>query len=264
MNRDLPALRLQRSPLVFVVMQVKISPIFSLLDYLPKLQEVFRKSGYPRFQRGMMQQINFGPDFVPKVESNWRLEFYNTHKTTAVLFAPESVTLQTNSYTTFEDFEQSFRAALDVLNKTVEISVVEGVGLRYVDWLRPEPGETAESLLKPGLRGLDPHEIGLSDSIHLSHLVGKTNLGQMLVRFYQQKGQYLPIDIGPIGLSYQRPIGPTEVASLLDFDHQAGQSFEFSVEEVSDVAWRLHDPLDRAFRASVTSEAMQLWGAQNV
>ena len=245
-------------------MQLRISPIFSLLNYLPQLQEVLRKSGYPRFQRGVLQQISFGPDFKPNVESNWRLEFYDKQKTSAILLSPDAVTLQTNRYTVFEQFEQSFRSALEILNDSVQISVVEGLGLRYVDWIRPTPSQTVESLLKPGLRGLSNGELGVQSSLHQSHLIGQTEIGRLMVRFYQQQGQYLPIDVGAISLAYNEQIVPTEIASLLDLDHQASQSFDFEVEAVSELAWKLHDTLDKAFRASVTSEAMQVWGAEHV
>ena len=263
MKRETPILRLENSPLVFVVIQVKISPIFSLQNYLPQLQEELRKNGYPRFQRGITQQINFGPDFKPNVESNWRLEFYDREKTNSILLAPDSITLQTNSYTVFEEFERALSHALEILNNSVQISVVEGIGLRYVDWIRPSVGQKAESLLKEGLRGLNYESIGIQDPIHLSHFVGRTNLGQLMVRFYQQRGHYLPLDIGAIGLSYSQTIPPTELASLLEFDHQANQSFDFDIKDISDVAWKLHAPLDKAFRASVTNEAMKLWGAKD-
>jgi uncharacterized protein (TIGR04255 family) len=118
--------------------------------------------------------------------------------------------------------------------------------------------------MKQGLRGLNNEDIGVKDSLRKSEIVGLTDVGRMIIRFYQQRGNYLPADTNPINLVYDLQIRADETASLLDLDHQSSQNFDFSLDDICELAWKLHDPLAQAFRASVTDEALEIWGVENV
>lgn len=263
-KRSRPALRLRRSPLVYTVLQVRIAPILSLKKYIPELQEALRKKGFPRYREGFLQTISFDAEsLAPKIERSVRFEFYDKPARTGILITSDAVTVQTNSYSTFEQFTEVAILALSTLKQAAEVAVVERVGLRYVDWIRPDAEHSLKSLIRTELHGLDESELGAKEVLRLIQIWSKTNLGKMIVRFYQQKGQFLPADSLPINLSYDIQIDSNEIVSLLDLDHFAEQSFDFDEQAICDLAWKLHDPLDTAFRSAVTKEALQFWEAAN-
>ena len=51
MSRKLPALKLKKSPLVFVLAQVRFSQVPSIEEKIVKLQESFLQKGYLRFEK---------------------------------------------------------------------------------------------------------------------------------------------------------------------------------------------------------------------
>jgi uncharacterized protein (TIGR04255 family) len=265
-RRSRPVLRLSRSPLVYTVLQVGIAPVFSLRSYLPELQEKLRKNGFPRYREGILQKLTIGQDgLAPKIESSARFEFYDKNAQTGIMVAPDAVTVHTNAYRVFEEFDETVRLAVSTLREVAGVEVVEKVGLRYVDWVRPDSTRSVDSLIQPGLRGINECELGGRDAIKLFQMFCLTAVGRMLVRFYQQRGQVLPLDLGPgpVNLSIDFRVEPNEIVSLLDLDHTSEQSFDFEMDAISELAWRLHDSLDLAFRTAVTDEALEFWGAEN-
>lgn len=264
MKRSQPALRLSRTPLVYTVLQVRIAPVFSLKKYLPDLQETFRKSGFPRYREGFLQTLSFEPEgLTPKIERTARFEFYDKGANTGILIATDAITVHTNKYTEFESFIQTVCASLRKIKEVTGVEIVERVGLRYVDWLRPDDSRSVTSLVRSGLRGLDESALGAKDALSQWQIICSSPVGRMVVRLYQQKGHYLPPDLVPINLSYTAQIDPSETVTILDLDHFAEQSFDFDEGAISELAWKLHDNLDRAFRAAVTEEALEYWGAEH-
>lgn len=255
-----PAIHLEHTPLVYVVLQVAIAPVLSLKKYIPELQERFRRNGFPRYREGFISTFNIIDDLVPSISQSARFEFYDREFKTGVLVHPNSLTVQTNKYDTFEHFQEIVAMAVGVFKELVEVSLAERVGLRYVNWIRAEVGQSPNVLLNPGLHGLTPSEVG-STAVLRNFLINfSTSLGTLLVRLYDQPGKLLPMDSQPTGLVYENQPNPDEVVTLLDLDHFAQQSFDFGENEVNELAWKLHDPLDLAFREAVTPEARRIWG----
>jgi uncharacterized protein (TIGR04255 family) len=258
--RTRPAIHLEHTPLVFVVLQVVIAPVLSLKKYIPDLQERFRRNGFPRYREGFISTLSFTDDLSPSVSQSPRFEFYDRDFRTGVLVHPNSLTVQTNKYDSFERFQEIVAMAVGVFRESVEVSLAERVGLRYVDWIRAESGQSPDTLLNPGLHGLTLSEVGSARVLRNFLMNFTTNLGTLLIKLYDQPGKLVPMDSQPTALVYENQPKPEEVVTLLDLDHFAQQSFDFGQDEVNDLAWKLHDPLDLAFREAVTPEARKIWG----
>ena len=52
---------LANQPLVLVLGQVRFSPVRQIADYIPAIQEEFRRHGFPLERAGKVQQLIFGP-----------------------------------------------------------------------------------------------------------------------------------------------------------------------------------------------------------
>ena len=60
MPRKEPALKLERSPLVFVLSQVRFPAVLKIEDHVPDIQEALRKLGFPRYSKEDIQRFSFG------------------------------------------------------------------------------------------------------------------------------------------------------------------------------------------------------------
>jgi uncharacterized protein (TIGR04255 family) len=263
MKRSLPPLKLQNSPLVYVLAQVRVSAVMSIEKYVPDIQERLRHQGFPRFQRGKIQEIRLDPAQAPKINTFDRYEFQNKDGTSGIVLAPDFISLHTSQYDTGENFEQVLKTALDVAHEIVKFNLVERVGLRYIDLIRLGKNETWSEYIQPTLLGLDPEKLGVSKSLSRFEFVGITEVGTLVVRYSQSdQGIILPLDLIPSTLKHDVQLNASELVAFLDIDHFSEQSRDFDVSAVMEIVSDLHDTTTRAFRNAVTETALIRWGRE--
>jgi len=61
MTIESPVDKLARSPLVYVVAQVRIGAVLKMGDYVPEIQEHMRQAGYALYRPGEVRDLQFGP-----------------------------------------------------------------------------------------------------------------------------------------------------------------------------------------------------------
>lgn len=261
-KRSLPALHLSKSPLIYVVTQVRFSAVMSVEKFVPDIQEKLRHRGFPRFQRSQVQELAFVlGGATPKVTFTERFEFQNKEASLGIVLTFNTLAVHTNDYKTYEDFEKSIATAIDVIHGAMNLSIVERIGLRYVDLIRLKENETWEDYLQPGLLGLDPAKVGVESWTSRLESIGATDIGKLLIRCGQTE-QALPPDLQLPTLKYSTSLNSGEVATLLDCDHFSEETTDFEPEAVLAKISDLHDHIDRAFRNSVTPHALKSWGSE--
>lgn len=259
MKRSLPPLRLTRSPLVLVVTQVRFSAVVAIEKFIPEIQEQLRHKGFPRYGRGQIQELLLQPNAPPKFNMTDRFEFQNKEENIGIVLTPNSLAVHTNNYKNFEEFGEIVRTAIIVVNRVLQISLLERIGLRYVDLVQLKNGESLSEYLQPGLLGLDVTNLGVTNWMGRTEQSGKTQLGRLNVRCSQSE-QILPPDLFPTSLKYSTSLHAGEIVTLLDFDHYVEQSADFDTRAVGDMIGELHDAVDLAFRSAVTKTALSRWG----
>ena len=258
LKRSRPPLHLSRTPLIYVVTQVRFSPVMSIEKYIPDIQEKLRHK-YPWFNQSKVQEFVFQAQGPPNVTFSDRYEFLQGDKRTGVVLMSNSAALHTNKYSNYEVFQEEFAECLSVIHENVGIGFVERIGLRYVDLVKLDPNETWADYINPGLLGLDAATVGVEQWSSQFRCIGKTEAGTLSVRYSQSK-QPLPPDLMPVTLHYEKePLEPKEVGTILDFDHYSEQTRDFQVEAVVSAIGELHDNLDQAFRSAVTRAALKKW-----
>lgn len=262
MKRSLPALYLSKSPLVYVVTQVRFSAVVSVEKFVPDIQEKLRHLGFPRFLRSQMPEISFiMGESAPKVAFMPRFEFQNKEGSLGIVLTSNNFAIHTNGYKTYEDFEKYIATAIEVINGAMSLSIVERIGLRYVDLVRLKENETWKHYLKEGLLGLDPAKVGVKSWMSKFESLGDTEIGKLLIRCGQTELP-LPPDLQPPTLKYSVSLNPGEIGTLLDCDHFSETTMDFESKAVLAKIGDLHDHIDRAFRNSVTSHALKTWGGE--
>lgn len=262
-ERSRPALLLSSSPLVLVLAQVRFSAVLAMEEYVPEIQQRLRGRGFPRYEQEVIQAIDLiGPRPAQRSLLQWR--FRSRDATSEVMLTPEFVLVQTNHYGQFEDFIGMVRAVTQAVQETTAVELVERLGLRYVDAIIPEAGESLSKYLKQGLLGLTDKELGVVERLHRFEILGQTTTGsRVLVRVLQTNdGTFVPPDLADNTLEYTMSVPPENVVTILDIDHFVTETFDFSPATIEERLWYLHDTNDLAFRSAVTEDALETWGAK--
>lgn len=255
-----PAVHYPRSPLVFVLAQVRISPVLAMESKIPAMQESLRKSGFPRLNVRDIEAIQHFPDGKYQIERNRQWEFINAGRTASVLVDQNFLIYQVTQYQLFEDFVETMRNALQVLEEFAEPGIMSRIGLRYVDLVTPAEGKSLEHYFAAGLRGFRlpgdvPRERFRAESI------SATDKNMMFIHRYLEatRGVGLPEDLQPLTLNPSRSLAMKSLFGLLDMDHVMDVDEPFSTEAAVRHLWALHHHQKIAFEASVTPEALAEW-----
>jgi uncharacterized protein (TIGR04255 family) len=273
MERKCRYVPLSKQPLVLVLCQVRFSPVRQMAQYIPAIQEDFRRNGYPLEKAGKVQNLLITAS-GPKVEEQERWEYRTKDETRSVLVAHDSVSLQTTSYTRFEQFADQFRFALDtVLTRTDHnakadgntLGVIHRIGLRYVDLIRPGAGQDHRFFLKPGFHGLADEVFDKGTHRLYVQSVGRTMVGKtagaMIVRVAQgDDGSPLPPDLAVGAPKHEARASAGELVTFVDMDHAVTGSFDADTSLVIEHLFLLHDALVETFHEHVVSkEAIAAW-----
>jgi uncharacterized protein (TIGR04255 family) len=236
-----------------------------MATYVPGIQERLRKAGYPRFSETLLQEFLLGPtpNSAPSMSTRNKWVFADRDTQTAVALTTDFVAFETVGYDTFDRFVEAMGAVLDIVGSEANIELSERVGLRYVDLVRPLPGDRLSDYLAPGLAGLEPLPETVSSQTRLL-MHGASQHGQFIFRLTKGTGAAsLPPDLQPSDLLVDLP-GADGEYGLLDIDHSSAGTRGYDVDSITDDLWDLHDLVDGLFRSAATPHALLQWGAQPV
>ena len=258
---------LGKQPLVLVLCQVRFSPVRKMADYIPAIQEEFRRHGFPIERAGKIQQLIITPAGAQAIEQE-RWEYLTKDERWSVTVLQDSVVLQTTAYEKFEGFAERLEQAVrTVLVKTEQnqFGLVQRVGLRYVNLVQPREGEDFRLYLRQGFHGVaDEVFRSRSHRLHIEsvgHTAVGTGEGTMIVRVAQNdRGFDLPPDLVGAAPKHESRARPGELITLVDMDHFIEGKFDPDASWVVARAYELHDHLIETFHKHVVSEkAIEVW-----
>ena len=268
MERQCRYVPLSKQPLVLVLGQVRFSPIRQMDRYVPSIQEEFRRHLFPIERAGKVTEMTFGGSArIPvQVAEQERWEYRTKDEGWSILVTQDSVLLQTTAYDRFEDFATKLELAVRTVLETTEhdeFGVIERIGLRYVDVVRPQPPEDFRMYLRPGFHGVSDEVFRDGGQLHMQ-ATGQTSVGDgrgvMIVRIIQNdQGFLVPPDLVAAG-PQPATAPPGELVTLIDMEHYMDGRFEPDVGWLMGKAYRLHDHLVETFHKNVvTEQAIEVW-----
>lgn len=266
MKRSHPPLRLRKSPLLYVVAQIRIGSILRLDSYVPTIQDQLRKVGFPQFKPIQTQEIAFDAHGFPSVVGAHRYEFQDKSGQSGIVLAANSISFHATKYSTYEEFEAQFAQMLEIIDASLSVNLTERFGLRYIDYVEPHEGEDLSLYLTEPILGLRPEIIGVTNPFSIYQLQGHTTIGQLVLRFRQvlAGSPIMPLDLQPTTLTLRIEQNAARRAAVLDFDHFRDEKRDFVIADAIATIGDLHDAIDCAFRASVTENALGIWEATRV
>jgi len=259
-ERQIPALHLPKSPLIFVLAQVRFAPVLSMEEKIPDIQDSLRKNGFPRLSIREIETTAHDASGNIKVESRKQWEFIDKEKRASVLIDTSFIVFQVTQYKVFEDFLSAFKRILELFAYHAEPSLTERVGLRYIDLITPSEDQELKNYLSPSLRGFSI-QVGDKREVFRSESVTQTGTNSRFIHRYAEanQGYGFPPDLQPIALAFDRNLNLKSPFGLIDMDHFMHIDDDFSVGKITDDLSSLHDYHTKAFAASVTETAMKEW-----
>jgi uncharacterized protein (TIGR04255 family) len=254
---------LKNPPVYFTLAQVRFNTILKLADFLPSIQEAFRKSGFPDFgaQKQFVLQVgsqNGQPVPMPGVLD--RFSFSNADKTHSFLLESGKLTFQSTDYGHFEFFSKAFIEGLGLVHECVQLDFTERVGLRYLDRVTPTNGDQLEQYLAPEVLGMRKRLGGMalhSFAETLTELSGIKLLSRVIT---QVGGLVFPPDLVPVNMAISPRLQQQEgLNAILDNDGFFEGREVFSLDQVARHLSAIHTVIGSAFRATVTEYAFQMW-----
>jgi len=242
---------LPRSPLEMVVFQVRFERQVVVGDnrIVKPFQEALGGTDGPFPDVGEVTsgEVNValtpgGPgSFSESQTKGWR---FSSGQTLAAVLMPDHMTLETNAYTTWEDFSELLGRVIDAVAEVIKPAIEQRIGLRYVDRIQElnlrSPAEWA-----PYIR---------------SELMGPV-LHDELGPAIRQAHQALLIDLGE-GASCGLRHGPVDDQSrntvdyVLDYDIFRESGRPFDAEAIKETADRFNTLVLQLFQATITDELL--------
>ena len=255
---------LKNPPVYLTLAQVRFNPILKLNDFLPSIQENFRQVGYPDFERQNIFSIQIttqeGQPPAPTPVQQERFLLGNGEKTHKFILDGQSLTLQSTNYGHFEAFSDCFLRGLNIVNDAVKLAFTERIGLRYLDRVMPQAGETIEQYLVDQVQGINSRLGGRSLYAFTEAMNTIGNI-KLLSRVAIQEGPLAfppDIQLGDMQIS-ERFMSYVGNSAILDNDGFVEGREVFSTKAVVEHLDAIHKVIGAAFEATATHHAFTSW-----
>ena len=257
-----PGLKLERSPLVLVLAQIRFPAVLKTADFVPDIQEALREEQLTRFHQEETQQIVFGPKMKTIESTRW--VFSNREQSEAAILTNDFFVYEVSRYDVFDTFLERLLTLFRHVISPASLSFAEQAGLRYIDLLRDGETLTVNEMVSETLRGLSAEQLGVKSANQQFVIQAETESGMLSLRSYENSGdQFLPPDLQTKHLSFEASTKADNTFRVLDFDHVSIGDFELEEKAIREKLWQLHATTDRAFRAAVTPEALRYWQGES-
>lgn len=251
--------KLENSPLVAVLSEVRFAPILTIGNLIPAMQEELRRKGFPGFTTSMVHQFQMALGGEPTFQQTSRWVFTSKDNAQTITITTEGMSLQTTSYDDFEAFLATLKEAADVVATIAEPSFADRIGLRYVDAV-PNVGDKLSEYFNETVLTFSAEQLGVVSLLSSQHIVAKTEVGHLQIRMNQvENGPLLPPDlITPELASVATPV--EGVHAILDIDSSDERRSDFTWDLIEERLWNVHAYAGLAFWKSITENARKVWG----
>jgi len=251
-------------PVFYTLTQTKFNPITQLEEYIPKLQDKLRRSGYPDFKPGKKIEITVNksdgtePDIRSQPVSGW--SFANAERTEGYILHSDALIYHSTKYEDFKDFLQKAQKGLELVHEAVNLAYVERIGLRYLDVIVPQEDDSLEDYINPSLLGMSANiQDGLTHSF--SETAAQINGGTLIARaVVTEGGLAMPPDLFPMQLAMPARlnsiVGRTVV---MDTDYFVKGRSDFDLGSVETQLTESHKIIGEVFKKAITKHAIKVW-----
>jgi uncharacterized protein (TIGR04255 family) len=259
--------KMSNAPVYYSLAQVRFNSVTALEQYVPKIQDTFRKAGYPDFQKLVVATLALtksSESQLPTFQQQARYHLLNESKTAGFIVEASSISFQTTDYETFEPFSAAFTKGLGILHDALELSYSERIGMRMLDAVVPKDGEKLSSYLTSSVLGLTDQlgQEGLVHSISETRTKrGKANLNsRSIIQRQDTAGVAFPEELHPVPIEVGAKFkGVTGLYGIIDTDSWVEERAKFDVGGLEKTLDSLHAEITLSFSHMVTEHAIAVW-----
>lgn len=256
---------LRKSPLTYVLAEIKFSEILSMSDHIVELQKTIRDA-YSEFRQQTIKTIDMDKSESKTVDI-WH--FLDKTFTSGVMLSTNSVVIHTSNYVSFDDLLQRTKNILAAFNPILKNKLYLRIGLRYVNLIN----SSIHKCLEPGLLGNPLKNKEVFEEVYLakSETIQKTKCGTIKVmsmhcsdkNIVGQGALYVPPNLcqgaGFISFEHHKNKAPKKEYVMLDIDHFTDVRGDFLTNRIAEQLEALHEGAFIAFSSVVKKEALIRW-----
>jgi uncharacterized protein (TIGR04255 family) len=183
-------------------------------------------------------------------------------RTSSFILDQGALSFLTTEYDVFETFISTFLNGLRAVQDAVELSYTDRIGVRYLDAIFPKSGETLSEYLSGSMLGLTEK---LHDSVvhtFCETLFKADNINVRSRVVIQDGGVGFPPDLQPLILSLPDRFSELRGRhAIMDTDGWLETREPFGLDQIHGHLIRIHTAIEKAFHASITENALKVWGA---
>lgn len=246
---------LHQAPLVRVLTQIRFSEVLAIeqKEFMAPFQEEIR-AVYPVLRQDQTKGMVFSETGITqgKEETAWR--FHDVKNEWRVSLTTTFLSIETTKYVSRKDFFDRLSVILRALEKHVRPTVVDRIGVRYVDHLVGEAFVRLQKLIRPEVLGIMGTDLNSAASHAIHETLFSVGSAQLLARWGK-----LPADMTPDPAVLLPVSGDSW---LLDLDMFSLSSTPFKCDEVIDTAIGYAERIYAFFRWVVTDEFLEFYGGE--
>lgn len=259
---DIPErILLSKAPLIRVLGQVRFTRLAKISDesYIAEFQEAIR-GDYPYFQGETIQGVDIvltGNEVKPRSVTSKVWRFFNGSKSIRVTLGADQITIETMKYVSRDDFLGRLEFLISKLKETINPSLVERVGFRYVNRIQGNDLKHLGELVTPPMLNIAQPALIKHVEVSMSEISATTKEGKLIARY----------GIAPPNYTHDPEMAPQvpRKSWVLDVDSFSlscsGREFDVTMlrQELDRVAARAY----AFFRWGVTPQFLEHFGGEN-
>ena len=257
---------LKNAPVYYALAQAKFNPVAAMAKYSTDIQEMMRRAGFTVFEVEDIQNVDYGnindgESAKPVVTTAKNWFFTMPDRSCGYVLGQDFLSFQATEYLDREKFFRALCDGLRIVHEVVQLERVFRLGIRYLNAVIPDEGESLHQYLNPSIQGVD---FGLPILGGLWEAGYRTESGGLLIaKVYKAPSSPLgfPQDLMPRSVQlmprFQRE---TPFAhAVLDMDLFVEDSMNVDTAAIYEKLLGFHGDLAKCFHAIATPHAFARW-----
>jgi len=260
--------KLSKAPVFFALAQVLFDEQLRLDESIVAIQEKFKEHGFPVFQRQVFvttitPSAPAAPNSVAvpsmQVQAQSRYIFAKLDQSSSFSLERNGLAFYVNKYEDYHAFAEAFFVGISIVHEVLKLSYLERIGIRYLDAVIPQAGETLDAYLVSQMLGVS-HLISKKLEHAISETVFAEDKMKLVARAIIREGMIgVPIELAELMPSRPDFANLTGLCGTIDTDAGYEERIAFDLGVVKTKLQELHDEASNAFRTIVTTTALDRW-----
>ena len=262
--------RMSKAPVYYALAQAQFNPVAAMSKYIEQVQDSLRRDGFTLYEPQQIThlQLTPGPDQAqgePVVSQKTSWFISKSDRRSGFILNASSISFHTTHYETHRQFIPQLLYGLRSIHEIVSLEHVSRLGLRYLDAVLPEEGETVDQYLESGLHGIhfeaEPR-YSLNESAFNTKLDAVVPNGTLVARIHRLNSALgYPPDMIPTSLVQMErfTLQDAQPHAIIDIDHFVEGIISLDFNALENQLTELHKFIKSIFYSTVSSFAREKW-----